>query len=76
MCLCYSVLQVSFVFHCCMKQRTSKFEKAVSRQRKIYIMKKNYHVTLLNVASRIFRITCSSSRLMLSLLITNYIYDL
>ena len=27
-------------------------------------------------ASRIFRITCSSSRLMLSLLITNYIYDL
>ena len=26
--------------HCCMKQRTSGFEKAASRQRKIYIMTK------------------------------------
>ena len=39
-CLCYSVQQVSFVLHCCVKQRTSRFEKAASRQRKIYIIKK------------------------------------
>ena len=39
-CLCYSVLQVSFVLHCCVKQRTFRFEKAASRQQKIYIMKK------------------------------------
>ena len=42
MCLCHSVLSVSFVFHCCMKQRTSRFEKAMSRQQKILIMKKHY----------------------------------
>ena len=40
MCLCYSVLQVSFVLHCCVKQRTFRFEKEASRQQKIYIMKK------------------------------------
>ena len=40
MCLCYLVLQVSFVLHCCVKQRTFRFEKAASRQQKIYIMKK------------------------------------
>ena len=39
--LCYnSVLQVSFVLHFCVKQRTFRFEKAASRQQKIYIMKK------------------------------------
>ena len=41
-CLCHSVLSVSFVFHCCIKQRTSRFEKAASRQQKIPIMKKHY----------------------------------
>ena len=39
--LCYnSVLQVSFVLHFCVKQRTFRFEKAASRQQKICIMKK------------------------------------
>ena len=39
--LCYnSVLQVSFVLHFCVEQRTFRFEKAASRQQKIYIMKK------------------------------------
>ena len=52
MCLCYSVLEVSFVFHCCMKQRTSRFEKAASKQRKIYIMKKA--ITLHSRMSRRF----------------------
>ena len=37
MCLCYSVLQVSFV-SCCLKQRTFRFEKAASQLRKIYVM--------------------------------------
>ena len=31
---------VFFVGHCCVKQITFRFEKAASRQRKIYIMKK------------------------------------
>ena len=31
---------VFFVGHCCVKQITFRFEKATSRQRKIYIMKK------------------------------------
>ena len=53
MCLCYLVLQVSFVlWHCCVKQRTFRFEKAASRQQKIYIIKKAIrHVTLLHVMS-------------------------
>ena len=49
--------------HCCMKQRTSGFEKAASRQRKIYIMTKaTCYTHACRVASRIFRITSNSSR--------------
>ena len=39
-CLCYSMLYISFVLHCCVKQRTFRFEKVVSQQWKFYIMKK------------------------------------
>ena len=46
-----SLFNARSFLHCCMKQRTSGFEKAASRQRKIYIMKKSYHVTLTHVAS-------------------------
>ena len=61
-CLCYSVLQVSFVLHCCVKQRTFRFEKAASRQRKIYIMKKvSCYTYVCHVATRIYLITNSSS---------------
>ena len=61
-CLCYSVLQVSFVLHCCVKQRTFRFEKAANRQRKIYIMKKvSCYTYVCHVATRIYLITNSSS---------------
>ena len=51
MCLCYLVLQVSFVLHCCVKQRTFRFEKAASRQQKNLHNEKSYHVTLWHVMS-------------------------
>ena len=59
-CLCHSVLSVSFVFHYCMKQRTSRFEKAASRQQKIPIMRKHY--TRMSHCFENFWITSSSSR--------------
>ena len=34
-----------------MKQKSSRLEKAARRQRKIYTVKKSYHVTLAQVAS-------------------------
>ena len=40
MCLCNSVLQVSFILHYYVKQRTFRFENAASGERKIYIEKK------------------------------------
>ena len=51
MCLCNSVLQVSFILHYYVKQRTFRFENAASGERKIYIEKKSHHATVTHVAS-------------------------
>ena len=61
MCLCYSVLPYSFVLHC-VKQRTFRFEKVVSRQQKIYIMKKvSCYTCACRITSWIYWIMSSSS---------------
>ena len=50
MCLCYSVLEVSFIFHCCMKQRTSGLKKRRVDGGK-FTLWKELHVTFMHVAS-------------------------
>ena len=50
--LLFGAIIFPYISLLCEKKRTFRFEKAASRQWKIYIMKKSNHVTLTHVTLR------------------------